>query len=201
MWPGLVDEQRPDHVIVATGAEPARPWWVPADARHVVDVARRARRPRPSPVGRRRRDLTSSASTRRRRWPSCSPTAAATSRSSRNGMVVGQDLGITLDMENWWMRAGAKGIVQSTDLVPMGMRRAARLQPAAPPHRLDVTPRPRTGSCWPSPPTRSSGCTTTSRRPASASSGSATASRPRRAHAAVIEGERAGASSGSSRHP
>jgi len=36
------------------------------------------------------------------------------------GMVVGQDLGITLDMENWWMRAGAKGIVQSTDLVPMG---------------------------------------------------------------------------------
>jgi 2,4-dienoyl-CoA reductase (NADPH2) len=38
-----------------------------------------------------------------------------------NGMVVGQDLGITLDMENWWMRAGSKGIVQSTDLVPMGM--------------------------------------------------------------------------------
>jgi len=37
------------------------------------------------------------------------------------GMVVGQDLGITLDMEHWWMRAGAKGIVQSTDLVPMGM--------------------------------------------------------------------------------
>jgi hypothetical protein len=36
-------------------------------------------------------------------------------------MVVGQDLGITLDMENWWIRAGAKGIVQSTDLVPMGM--------------------------------------------------------------------------------
>ena len=36
-------------------------------------------------------------------------------------MVVGQDLGITLDMENWWMRATDKGIVQSTDLVPMGM--------------------------------------------------------------------------------
>ena len=35
------------------------------------------------------------------------------------GMVVGQDLGVTLDMENWWMRAHAKGIVQSTDLVPM----------------------------------------------------------------------------------
>jgi len=25
------------------------------------------------------------------------------------GMVVGQDLGITLDMENWWIRAGEKG--------------------------------------------------------------------------------------------
>jgi 2,4-dienoyl-CoA reductase (NADPH2) len=37
-----------------------------------------------------------------------------------NGMVVGQDLGITLDLEQWWMRASAKGIVQSTDLVPMG---------------------------------------------------------------------------------
>jgi 2,4-dienoyl-CoA reductase (NADPH2) len=35
-------------------------------------------------------------------------------------MVVGQDLGITLDMEQWWIRADAKGIVQSTDLVPMG---------------------------------------------------------------------------------
>jgi hypothetical protein len=24
-------------------------------------------------------------------------------------------------MENWWIRAGEKGIVQSTDLVPMGL--------------------------------------------------------------------------------
>mgnify|MGYP002624433649 CR=1 FL=1 len=36
------------------------------------------------------------------------------------GMVVGQDLGITLDLEQWWIRATAKGIVQSTHLVPMG---------------------------------------------------------------------------------
>ena len=40
------------------------------------------------------------------------------------GMVVGQDLGITLDMENWWLRATAKGITQTTDLVPMGMQPA-----------------------------------------------------------------------------
>ena len=56
------------------------------------------------------------------------------------GMVVGQDLGITLDMETWWMRAGAKGIVQSTDLVPDG-RRGPRAQPAAPPHRARCTSR------------------------------------------------------------
>jgi 2,4-dienoyl-CoA reductase (NADPH2) len=37
------------------------------------------------------------------------------------GMVVGQDLGITLDLENWWIRASAKGIVQTTELVPMSV--------------------------------------------------------------------------------
>jgi hypothetical protein len=37
-------------------------------------------------------------------------------------MVVGQDLGITLDMENWWIRAGEKGIVQTTDSCRWGWR-------------------------------------------------------------------------------
>src|SRR4029453_19105457 len=32
VWPGLVSEQSPDHVIVATGAAPSRPWWVPGAA-------------------------------------------------------------------------------------------------------------------------------------------------------------------------
>jgi len=36
------------------------------------------------------------------------------------GMVVGQDLGITLDLEGFNMRASAKRIVQSTDRVVMG---------------------------------------------------------------------------------
>jgi hypothetical protein len=31
------------------------------------------------------------------------------------GMVVGQDLGLTLDMETWWMKATAKHITQTTD--------------------------------------------------------------------------------------
>jgi len=39
-----------------------------------------------------------------------------------NGMVVAQDLGITLDMETWNVKAHAKGIGQNVDLVPMGVR-------------------------------------------------------------------------------
>ncbi|MCU1504106.1 MAG: Mycofactocin system FadH/OYE family oxidoreductase 2, partial [Ilumatobacteraceae bacterium] len=119
VWPGLVDEQRPDHVIVATGAEPQRPWWVPGDCPNVADV----------------RDVLDGSA-----QPAGTvvvideigfhhATSVAELLADRgcaveivtNGMVVGQDLGITLDMENWWMRAGAKGIVQSTDLVAMGV--------------------------------------------------------------------------------
>jgi 2,4-dienoyl-CoA reductase (NADPH2) len=37
------------------------------------------------------------------------------------GMVVGQDLGITLDMETFNVRAHAKGIRQATDLVVLGV--------------------------------------------------------------------------------
>ncbi|HEY5874318.1 MAG TPA: FAD-dependent oxidoreductase, partial [Ilumatobacteraceae bacterium] len=119
VWPGLVDERKPDHVIVATGAEPATPWWVPSDASNVADV----------------RDVLTGAVE-----PSGDvvvideigfhhSTSVAELLADRGcrveivtpGMVVGQDLGITLDMENWWIRAGAKGIVQSTELVPMGI--------------------------------------------------------------------------------
>ncbi|MEO5899247.1 MAG: FAD-dependent oxidoreductase [Ilumatobacteraceae bacterium] len=119
VWPGLVEELRPDHVIVATGAEAARPWWAPADCPNVADV----------------REVLDGSAT-----PEGSvvvideigfhhATSVAELLADRgcaveivtNGMVVGQDLGITLDMENWWMRADAKGIVQSTDLVPMGV--------------------------------------------------------------------------------
>jgi hypothetical protein len=107
------------------------------------------------------------------------------------GMVVGQDLGITLDMENWWMRAGAKGIVQSTDLVPMGLA-GGELTLLHHPTGANQTRTP-TGWCSPCPPNpvewlyhdlvaagvsveRVGDCVA-----------------PRRAHAAVVDGERAGA--------
>lgn len=118
VWPGLVAEKQPDHVIVATGAEAQRPWWVPGDAPNVADV----------------REVLSGAADPHGTVVVVDEigfhhaTSVAELLADRGcdveivtpGMVVGQDLGITLDMENWWMRASAKGIVQSTDLVPMG---------------------------------------------------------------------------------
>ena len=114
VWPGLVEERTPDHVIVATGAEPQRPWWVPGDAertcadvREVID-GHRARR---WPAARRSRwwSSTRSASTTPPRVAELLADRGCQVEIVTNGMVVGQDLGITLDMENWWMRAGAQG--------------------------------------------------------------------------------------------
>ena len=114
----LVATLAPDAVIVATGARPNRPWWAPDGANRIVDVV----------------DVLTGAA---------NPTGsvlviddvgfhAATSTAElladrgcdveivTKGMVVGQDLGITLDMETWWLRASAKNIKQTTDLVAMG---------------------------------------------------------------------------------
>jgi mycofactocin system FadH/OYE family oxidoreductase 2 len=119
VWPGLVEERRPDHVIVATGAEPTRPWWVPGDASNVADV-RDVLTGAAEPFG----DVVIVDEIGFHHATSVAEVLA--DRGCRveivtPGMVVGQDLGITLDMENWWIRAGEKGIVQTTDLVPMGM--------------------------------------------------------------------------------
>ncbi len=119
VWPGLVAEKAPDHVIVATGAEAARPWWAPGDAARVCDV-RDVLTGVAAPEG----DVVVIDEIGFHHATSVAELLA--DRGCRvevvtNGMVVGQDLGVTLDMENWWMRAGAKGIMQSTDLVPMGL--------------------------------------------------------------------------------
>ena len=119
VWPGFVDEHKPDHVIVATGAEPNRPWWVPGDAANVCDV-RDVLDGAAEPFG----DVVVIDEIGFHHATSVGELLAdrgCTVEIITNGMVVGQDLGITLDMENWWIRAGSKGIVQTTDLVPMGM--------------------------------------------------------------------------------
>ncbi len=107
-----------DHVVVATGAIAARPWWIGQDVTNVADV-RDVLRGDAVPTGTvivideiGFHHATSVAELLADRG--CAVEVVTP------GMVVGQDLGITLDMEQWWMRATAKGIVQSTDLVPMG---------------------------------------------------------------------------------
>jgi mycofactocin system FadH/OYE family oxidoreductase 2 len=113
---GFLRSEAPDAVVLATGALPAPPWWSGGHPR-VVDV----------------RDVLTGAAR-----PSgdvlvvdelgfhqaTSVAELLADRGARveivtNGMVVGQDLGITLDLETWNVKAAAKGITQGTDLVPM----------------------------------------------------------------------------------
>lgn len=114
---GTVAALAPDVIVVATGARPSRPWWA-ADLEQVVDV-RDVLEGRADPAGRvvvvdelGFHQATSVAELLADR--------GCTVEVVTNGMVVGQDLGITLDLETWNVRAAAKGIVQATDLVAMG---------------------------------------------------------------------------------
>ena len=183
-----VRRRRPDAVVVATGARAARPWWA-GEAPNAVDV-RAVLDGSVDPSGVvvvideiGFHHATSVAELLADRG--CSVEVVTP------GMVVGQDLGVTLDMEGWWIRATAKGIGQSTELVPMGFdgtelsfqhfptgetrTRTADwvvlAVPADPADELYVALRDagieahRVGDCV----------------------------APRRAHAAVVEGERAGA--------
>ncbi|MBV9661312.1 MAG: mycofactocin system FadH/OYE family oxidoreductase 2 [Acidimicrobiales bacterium] len=118
--PGMVMNLAPEVLIVATGARPARPWWAGADER-VVDVRDVLER-RAEPGGRVLvvdelgfHQATSVAELLADRG--CQVEVVT------NAMVVGQDLGITLDLETWNVRAHAKGIGQATDLVTMGVDR------------------------------------------------------------------------------
>jgi 2,4-dienoyl-CoA reductase (NADPH2) len=190
VWPGLVEEKRPDHVIVATGAEPSRPYWVPGDADNVADV-RQVLDGSVEPFG----DVVVFDEIG---FHHATSTAEVLADRGCNveiitpGMVVGQDLGITLDMENWWIRAGEKGIVQTTDLVPMGMD-GRTLNLLHHPTGTNVTRTPdwvvlavhANPVEWLYHDLKTAGVSVER-------VGDCVA--PRRAHAAVVEGERAGAS-------
>ena len=116
---GVVLAERPDAVVVATGAAPSRPPWAPPEATYVVDV-RDVLEGRATPSGRvvvvdelGFHQATSVAELLADRG--CQVTVVTP------GMVVGQDLGITLDLEHWEVKAASKGIVQRTDLVATGL--------------------------------------------------------------------------------
>ncbi len=107
-----------DVVVLATGARPLPPPWAGGNDR--VVAVRDVLEGRASPSGRvvvhdelGFHEATSVAELLADRG--CEVTVTT------NGMIVGQDLGITLDLETWNVRAHAKGIRQRTDLVPMAL--------------------------------------------------------------------------------
>ena len=109
--------ESPDAVVLATGARPQRPYWAAGHPR-VVDV-RDVLEGRAAPAGQvvvvddlGFHQATSVAELLADRGCAVEIITA--------GMVVGQDLGVTLDMETFNVRAHAKGIRQATDLVVVG---------------------------------------------------------------------------------
>lgn len=109
-----VRAEAPDDVVLATGARPQPPYWASGLSR-VVDV-RDVLEGRARPSGQVLvvdelgfHQATSVAELLADR--------GCQVRISTPGMVVGQDLGITLDLENYLVRAHAKGIEHATDQV------------------------------------------------------------------------------------
>ncbi|MGH3342319.1 MAG: mycofactocin system FadH/OYE family oxidoreductase 2 [Carbonactinosporaceae bacterium] len=117
----------PDVVVVAVGAAPCRPPWAPHEApsgvARVADV-RDVLEGRAAPAG---RVLVVDET------GFYEATSVAELLADRGcdvqivtpGMIVGQDLGLTLDMEHWCVRAAAKGVAQTTDCVVTGVEGTA----------------------------------------------------------------------------
>ncbi len=189
----LVQDEQPDVVIVAAGSTPQPPYWVPAEPLEtgprfadVTEVLRGTAAPEGSVVVVDElgfHQATSVAETLAERG--CEVEVIT------SGMVVGQDLGVTLDMEGWLMRAHNKGITMSTDLVVMG----------AGPEGLELLHHPTGGNATRNPdwvvlalPARAEDGLYHELKEAGVEVhrvGDCVA--PRRAHAAVIDGDRIGA--------
>ncbi|WP_235490454.1 FAD-dependent oxidoreductase, partial [Frankia sp. AvcI1] len=110
----LLHAAGPDAVILATGSRPARPDWAGDDPR-IVGV-REVLTGQAHPRGR----VLVVDSTGFHQAPSMAELLAARGADVTvisDAMVVGQDLGLTLDLERWNRRAAALGVRQAGDLV------------------------------------------------------------------------------------
>jgi mycofactocin system FadH/OYE family oxidoreductase 2 len=117
--------ESPDVVVLATGARPKPPHWAGGLAR-VVDV-RDVLAGRAEPVG----DVLVIDELGFHQATSVAELMADRGcrvRISTPGMVVGQDLGVTLDMEMFLLRAHHKGIALTTDEVVMGAAEGIEVQ-------------------------------------------------------------------------
>jgi len=199
----LVLAEGPEAIVVATGAVPCLPYWVPpalvgpgvdvggpgprvVDVRHVLEGSA-------APAGSVLvvdelgfHEATSVAELLADRG--CQVEIATP------GMVVGQDLGVTLDLENFLMRAAAKRIALSTDLVVSGAAGGAvqllhhptgRTEERRPAWVVLAVPREPDDALYTALKASAPPSTRVHRV------GDCVA--PRRAHAAVVEGDRVGA--------
>ena len=195
--------ERPDAVVLATGAVPVQPAWAHGHPR-VVDVRQVA-------DGSARPEGTVVVLDELGFHPATSVAELLADRGCAvqvitSAMVVGQDLGLTLDLELWTRKVHAQGVRQRTDVVVLDAREneagrleltllhhptGARSQLACDWVACAVPPRP-ADELWHA----LHGVCPDGDRPDSAPFevhrvGDCLA--PRRAHAAVLEGERAGA--------
>jgi 2,4-dienoyl-CoA reductase-like NADH-dependent reductase (Old Yellow Enzyme family)/thioredoxin reductase len=190
--------ERPDAVVLATGAVPLQPAWAHGHPR-VVDV-RQVADGSARPAG------TVVVVDELGFHPATSVAELLADRGCAvqvitSAMVVGLDLGLTLDLELWTRKMHAQGVRQRTDVVVLGAREneAGRLELALLHHPTGA--RSRLACDWvacavPPRPADELWRALHDARPDSASFevrrvGDCLA--PRRAHAAVLEGERAGA--------
>ena len=119
----LIIGLRPEVVVVATGSRPNRPWWAPAEeletGPRLCDVTE-VLRGTVAPTGAVLvidelgfHQATSVAELLADRG--CQVEVMTPS------MVVGQDLGVSLDLEQWWIRASAKSITQTANTLVTGL--------------------------------------------------------------------------------
>ncbi|NKQ53010.1 mycofactocin system FadH/OYE family oxidoreductase 2 [Amycolatopsis sp. K13G38] len=114
----LLLAEHPDAAVLATGARPRAPYWAGECAR-VVDV-RDVLAGTAAPAG----EVVVIDDLGFHQGTSVAELLADRGcrvRVSTSAMVVGQDLGLTLDLENYHRRAHAKGITGHTDEVVLGV--------------------------------------------------------------------------------
>ena len=116
----FVGTDKPDAVIIATGAVPARPYWAPGDASNIVDVMAILTGEATPPAGAKVVIVDELGFHQATSIAEVLADRGCKVEILTPGMVVGQDLGITLDMENFCIRAAAKKIVLTPDSVVMG---------------------------------------------------------------------------------
>jgi 2,4-dienoyl-CoA reductase (NADPH2) len=190
----LIRRERPDVVIVATGSTPGRPYWLPADPPiptcDITDVLEGRAQPTGTVLLIDELGFHQSTSV-----AELLADRGASVELLTPGMVVAQDLGITLDLEGWNIRAAAKGIQQTTDSVVMGFDDAGALSVLH--HPTDTTTsRSADWIVLAVPPASADGLYRELKiaahpdRPVVHRIGDALA--PRRAHAAVLDGDRVG---------